>query len=268
MYSNVIFVIIIIIGLRFINYKRNKNNKDIYDNNERNIINTVLSKLEFMPKFYKMNKKNNKIYIKCHYYSAEFSYLLSNPISYGMGHTENIIYNNNDGYYIGKNTDKYYKKLNNYDYNKNIGVIVFDIIIDMKDKYYKIITSYFEIINLIKDNEKYYLKILDYLENPEYYIQINNIYDNNLNFTNKYDELWFDAFWYKLNQNKNTYLYNSNMKFNISITNDINNFFINPILIQTSSYPHIEIEVSKNIDIKPHINNSSYRINKITSIFI
>ena len=66
-----------------------------------------------MPKFYKMNKKNNKIYIKCHYYSAEFSYLLSNPISYGMGHTENIIYNNNDGYYIGKNTDKYYKKINN-----------------------------------------------------------------------------------------------------------------------------------------------------------
>jgi hypothetical protein len=37
--------------------------------NEKNIINMVLSKLDFYPNHYKIIKKNNKIYIKCHYYT-------------------------------------------------------------------------------------------------------------------------------------------------------------------------------------------------------
>ena len=113
-------------------------------NNERIIINMVLSKLNFSHKYHKIIRKDNKIYIKCHNYSTVFSHLLLNNIK-----------KNKDGYYYINQ-----QKLINYDPTKNIGIIVYDIMIDMKKRKYKIITTYFQIINLIRDDGNNYFKII------------------------------------------------------------------------------------------------------------
>jgi hypothetical protein len=220
---------------------------EINEVNEKRIINIVLSKLDFSPKYHKIIKKDNKIFIKCHYYSKEFSHLLFN------NEILNIIKTNKDGFYIRSNINDN-NKLVNYNPNKNLGIIVFDIM-----------------INLIIDDNNYYSNIINYLENPEYYIQINNIYDDNLEFYYKYDECIFETFYYKLNCKKIHHLYNPNMKFNITFTNtnnNKNNFSIYPILLQNGSFPNFNIEISKDINTKPHINNKSFKINKMTGTFI
>jgi hypothetical protein len=51
--------------------------------NERIIINTVLSKLDFYSNHYKIIKKNNKIYIKCHCSHYLISSYNINYIEYG-----------------------------------------------------------------------------------------------------------------------------------------------------------------------------------------
>jgi hypothetical protein len=220
---------------------------EINEVNEKRIINIVLSKLDFSPKYHKIIKKDNKIFIKCHYYSKEFSHLLFN------NEILNIIKTNKDGFYIRSNINDN-NKLVNYNPNKNLGIIVFDIM-----------------INLIIDDNNYYSNIINYLENPEYYIQINNIYDDNLEFYYKYDECIFETFYYKLNCKKIHHLYNPNMKFNITFTNtnnNKNNFSIYPILLQNGSFPNFNIEISKDINTKPHINNKSFKINKMNGSFI
>jgi len=226
--------------------------------NEKRIINIVLSKLEFCPNHYKIIRRDNKIIIKCHYYSKEWSKLLFNNSSL------NIINKNNEGIYICLNNIK----LINYDPNKNLGIITYDILIDMKNRNYKIITSYFQIINCIRDDDNSYNRIINYLENTDYYINVNNIYDNNLDFINNYDEVLFEPFYYKFNQQKKHYLYNPNMKFNITITNGYDNFHINSMCFQRNLFPNFNIELSKDINSKPHINNSSFKINKISGTFI
>ena len=259
LFLNMFLDCIIILGVIVIIIRIIRN--EINEVNEKRIINTVLSKLDFSPKYHKIIKKDNKIYIKCHYYSKEFSHLLFN------NEILNIIKSNKDGFYIRSNINDN-NKLVNYNPNKNLGIIVFDIIINMKNKEYKIITSYFQIINLIIDDNNYYSNIINYLENPEYYIQINNIYDDNLEFYYKYDECIFETFYYKLNCKKIHHLYNPNMKFNITFTNNKNNFSIFPILLQNGSFPNFNIEISKDINTKPHINNKSFKINKMTGTFI
>ena len=257
MFLGCIIIIGIIVIIRII---RN----EINEVNEKRIINIVLSKLDFSPKYHKIIKKDNKIFIKCHYYSKEFSHLLFN------NEILNIIKTNKDGFYIRSNINDN-NKLVNYNPNKNLGIIAFDIMINMKNNEYKIITSYFQIINLIIDNNNYYSNIINYLENPEYYIQINNIYDDNLEFYYKYDECIFETFYYKLNCKKIHHLYNPNMKFNITFTNtnnNKNNFSIDPILLQNGSFPNFNIEISKDINTKPHINNKSFKINKMNGSFI
>ena len=233
------------------------------NNNEKQIINLVLSKLDFCPNHYKIFRKDNKIIIKCHYYSKEWSKLLFNNDDL------NIIKKNKDGIYICRDN----VKLFNYDPDKNLGIISYDILIDMKNKNYKIISSYFQIIICSRNNETIYSKIINYLENPSYYININNIYDNNYNFIYNYHECLFEPFYYKFNLQKKHYLYNPNMKFNITITNDIETFHINPIFSQKDSVPNIQI--SETINLNPHINNNSFtplvqrcKINKISGIFI
>ena len=229
---------------------------------EMRIINIILSKLEFCPTHYKIIRKDNKIIIKCHYYTREWSNLLYK--TYGdMMEPLNKIIKNDEGFYTYNNIT-----LINYDSTKNIGIISYDILIDMRNKNYKIITSYFEIINCIRDDDNLYEKIITYLETPSFYISVNNIYDNNLNFVYDYDEALFEPFYYKFNQQKKHYLYNPNMKFNITITNDKEFIYINPILYKKGNFPNFIIEMSRSINSKPHINNSSFKINKISGTFI
>ena len=254
----VIFIVVSIIFSIVIRYKLN-------DNRERNIINLVLSKLDFCPNHYKIFKKDNKIFIKCHYYSNNYSQLLFNS------YISNIIRkNSNNDYYITSYSREKASTiiLSNYDKTKELGIISYDILIDMKNKNYKIISSYFQIIICSKNNETIYSKIINYLENPSYYININNIYDNNYNFIYNYDECLFEPFYYKFNLQKKHYLYNPNMKFNITITNDIETFYINPICSQKGSFPNYTIEMSETINLNPHINNNSLKINKIAGTFI
>jgi hypothetical protein len=230
--------------------------------NNKKVINIVLSKLDFCPNHYKIIREDNKIYIKCHYYSNDYSHLLFNK--YNDNTTSNIIKENNEGYYI--NFEKTNKRLINYNPKKNINIIVYDILIDIKYKNYKIITSYFQIINCHIDNDNLYSKLIKKLEDPSYYIQINNIYDNNLNFIYKYDEALFEPLNYKFN--KSHHLYNPNMEFYITIKNGSDLINIYPILSEINSYKNSNLKLSKYINTRPHINNSSYIINKISGSFI
>lgn len=248
----------------------------IYNNNERKqIINIVLSKLDISFNHHKIIMKDNKIFIKCHYYSKDnSSYLYNSVIEKNIYKRNNLIIKNNDSFYINNyqygneekdNTRE--KILNNYDPNKNIGIIAYDIMIDMKTKKYKIITSYFEIINFT-DND--YKKIINYLENPDYYIEINNIFDKDYNIIDM--ERNFEPFYNKFNNyyklNKFQLDFHLTNQLNINITNDKNKILINPILIQINPYPNLNIQISPEIDIKPHINNNSFIISKSSGSFI
>jgi hypothetical protein len=66
----------------------------IIENYERNIINLVLSKLDYCPKHYKIIKKNNKIFIKCHYYTTDLSHFIISS------YIVNYIQYNSFGYYL------------------------------------------------------------------------------------------------------------------------------------------------------------------------
>jgi hypothetical protein len=233
----------------FISYKFNK----IYENN---IINIVLSKLEYIPKYYKIIRKKNRIIIKCHHYS--------NIVYTQIEHKNIQLYN-------------YYKSLDNYDNNKTFSIVIYDIIIDLTNKNYKIITSYFTIINCINDLDNLYNKLIEKLNNKSYYIQINNLYDTDLNFNCQYDERTFELIlknqikYNRISEN-NFKMYNSiklnNESINIIIKNDKNdNMIINSMFIKLDNN---DMVISNTIDTKPHIynKNGDIRLNKITGYFI
>jgi hypothetical protein len=267
MFLEIIILICMIGIITIIGYEINKLD-------ERRIINIILSKLDISFNYYKIIRKNNKIYIKCHKYYIDN--LLYSNLCYNYGKSTalnkgGIISLSYYGYYMiiyYINNVIYHKPLHNYNKDKELGIVSYDIMIDMKNKKYKIITSYFQILNLIKDHNDYYDRIIEYLENPEYYIKINKIFDKDLNIINIYDKNNFELVYNKFTTKKIYHLYNPNKEFNITITNDINNYSINPILIEKSPYPNLNIEVSKDIDTKPHINNNSFIINKISGSFI
>ena len=232
--------------------------------NERIIINTVLSKLDFYPNHYKIIKKNNKIYIKCHFYTLDCShYLIS---SYNI----NYIEYNSTGYYIKVYGNHELKKqiLNNYAPGKDIGIIAIDILIDLKEKYYKIITTYLQILTCnyyLKEN--LYSTIITYLNNPSFYINITNIYDTNLNINNNIPNHYFLPFYQNLANKEKKFRCNYIKPFNIIITNDKETLILKPIITQFGEHPNTIMEVSKDIDIEPHINNH-ISINKITGLLI
>jgi hypothetical protein len=129
--------------------------------NERIIINMVLSKLDF--------------------YTLDCShYLIS---SYNIK-----VYGNHE---LKK------RILNNYAPGNDIGIIAIDI--DLKEKYYKIITTYLQILTCnyyIKEN--LHSKIINYLDDPSFYINISNIYDINLNINNNILNHYFEPFYKNL----------------------------------------------------------------------
>jgi len=231
--------IIIITILLIISYKFNK----IYENN---IINIVLSKLEYIPKYYKIIRKKNRIIIKCHHYS--------NTLYANIEYKDiRLSKKSNDNSY-----HSYYKSLDNYDINKTFSIVIYDIIIDLTNKNYKIIISYFTIINCI--NDLLYNKLIEKLNNKSYYIQINN-----LNFIND-EEYNFEPI------RRKTYIYNYPTKINdnsFKLNNPIklNNIII-IIIVFNDNYKCVGI--SNTIDTKPHIYNNygTIRINKITGYFI
>jgi hypothetical protein len=234
------------------------------NNYERNIINLVLSKLDYSPKHYKIIKKDNKIFIKCHYYTTNNSHLIFNGSIINK-----IKHDSNDNYYITTYTKEHATSLflTNYDKNKELGIITFDIMIDFISKNYKIINSYFQIINCIKDDDNIYTKLITYLQDPTFYINVNYIYDNNLNIynhnLNSYNELFYKQF----GKREQLYRFNYMEKFNIIITNDKNRIVITPILNQIRKKTNLIIEISNIIDIKPHINNN-IAVKIISGIFI
>ena len=234
------------------------------NNYERNIINLVLSKLDYSPNHYKIIKKDNKIFIKCHYYTNNNSHLIFNGSIINK-----IKHDSNDNYYITKYTKEHATSLflTNYDKNKELGIITFDIMIDFISKNYKIINSYFQIINCIKDEDNIYTKLITYLQDPTFYINVNYIYDNNLNIynhnLNSYNELFYKQF----GKREQLYRFNYMEKFNIIITNDKNRIVITPILNQIRKKTNLIIEISNIIDTKPHINNN-IAVKIISGIFI
>ena len=135
-------VIILIIGIIGIIIRRVINNS-----RENNLINTVLSKLDFCPDSYKITRKGNRIIIRCHC-------LIDNK----------MIYNDSS---LGKS---FYDTLNG-------GLKLVDIIINMDDMEYKIIISAFHIINT---NINFYKELKERLKKPSYYF-INNIIDKDFN---------------------------------------------------------------------------------------
>lgn len=260
------YIIITILLILFISYKFNK----IYENN---IINIVISKLEIIPKHYKIIRKKNIIIIKCHHYSNNL---------YCSIKTNDIKISKN---FNGTNYTLEYKTLDNYDTNKNISIVIFDIIIDLTNKKYTIITSYFTIINCKYDLDNLYSKLIDKLNSKSYYIEINNLYDNNLNFNSYIDERNFEPIAnnttiinfspYKKTE-KSFKMYDCiNQSISIIIKNDNNNdnMIINSMFrySENINYPaHRNYEISNTIDTKPHIynNDDSIRIYKINGYFI
>ena len=232
--------------------------------NEKNIINMVLSKLDFYPNHYKIIKKDNKIYIKCHYYTLDCShYIIS---CYNI----NYIQYNSNGYYIKVygNHELKTKILNNYAPGKDIGIITIDILIDLNKKYYKIITSYFQIITCnYYLNEDLHSKIINYLDDPSFYINISNIYDNNLNINNNIPNYYFEPFYQKLANKEKRFRCNYIKPFNIIITNDTEILILKPIITQLGEHPNTIMKVSEDIDIEPHINNH-ISIHKITGLLL
>jgi hypothetical protein len=204
-----IIILLIIIGIRYI---YNKNNY------ERNIINLVLSKLEFYPNHYKIIKKDNKIFIKCHLLYNDYIY---NDAS--LERTNHLIFNG--------------------------GLKIVDIIIDLDEKKYKIIIIGLHIINTSNDIFNEFKKNL----NSSSYYFINNIidldFDININEIGLCNiEVYDSAYMYIYNETSNYNKYICN-RYNILLTNDKESIYINSI---SNSFPSITYQplLSNEIRIK------------------
>lgn len=239
------------------------------------IINIVISKLEFIPKHYKIIRNKNIIVIKCHYYFNDwmFNYLSNNIIKHNQNdNTYSICYGNIN------------KKLNNFNYSKIFNLTIIDIIIDLNNKNYKIITSYFPIIYCNYDINILYNK----LNSKLYYIEINNLYDNYLNFYDNHTENTFNknSINYRIpSRIPNYYISNNIYKFDRLITNKNKSISIiikndndndnDNIIINSSFYTsdgidkcHPNYNISDNFETLPHIFNNSIGLNKISGYFI
>ena len=219
----------------------------------RNIINIVLSKLDFTPKYHKIIKKDNKIFIKCHSYFIN----IFNDNDNGNGN-DNDNDNGNDEEIKFKTLKynqspilthtgnscmpppQYYNDIiSNYDYNKckknkdlYLCVKYADITIDLDNNNYKIIKSNFNIRKPYDDKFKLFEKIINNIDNPSYYFICN--YDlNSLNKT--YPDI-----------KNNIYdIYN----ISISFVNDIDIYIIIDVIMPTIT------SLSTDIDTKPLVSN-------------
>ena len=176
----------------------------------------VLSKLDFYPNHYKIIRNGNKIFIKYHY-------LIDNKFIY--------------------NDETFRNTSNNY---LNGGLKLVDIIINFKEKEYKIIMSAFHIINT---NNDYYNELIEKIKNPSYYFD-NNIIDEEFNIDYNVVKLMNDDY-------KNPYKYDKYICRNYSIILTDNNDMI---------YLH-SLSNTNNNYYEPILSNE-IRIKQILSIFI
>jgi hypothetical protein len=215
MVSNDVMIVIIIVSLLLIiigiKYIYNKNN-------ERILINLVLSKLDFCPKHYKIIKKDNKIFIKCHLLYNDYIY---NDAS--LERTNHLIFNG--------------------------GLKIVDIIIDLDEKKYKIIIIGLHIINASNDIFNEFKKNL----NSSSYYFINNIID--LDFNININEIGlcnievYDLTYIYIYNETSTYNKYICNRYNILLTNDKESIYINSI---SNSFPSITYQplLSNEIRIK------------------
>lgn len=204
----IVILITVLIGIRYIYIK----------NNERILINLVLSKLDFCPNHYKIIKKENRIYITCHY-----------------------LYNNQKIY-----NDASLDLANHFIFNAGLKIV--NIIINLDDKKYKIVIIANHIIN---SSNEIFNEFKNNINEPSYYF-INNIIDNNLNIDNDIINIYnievSNSFYYIYNETANYDKYMSN-RYNILLTNDNNSFYINPI---SNRFPNTTLDplLSNEIRIK------------------
>ena len=189
---------------------------------ERELIDNIISTLDFIPKHHKIIKKDNKIFIKCHTYFIN-------------------IFNNNEedvkiktieyiqpSLFINNNYNNIINNIN----NKELYICVnyADIIIDLDNNSYNIIKSNFNIRKPTFDKFNLFQKIIDNL-NTNYFI-IN------------YDTMFIN--YYYSNFNSNIYHITN---IDIIFINDNNDKIIIDLLMKTTSI------ISPDIYIKPLINN-------------
>jgi hypothetical protein len=205
--------------------------------NEKNIINIVLAKLNFKPKYYNLNKKDNIIFIKCHnYYINVYKNHNKNSEYYKMNilrYKQPLIFSNNSYISICENYNQIKNKLNQ---NLYICIKYADIIINLENKNYNIIYTYFNIRKPSNDKYKLFENIIYNIDNPEYYFICEyDMNDININYCD------FDNNIYDLNNIKIIFLNNKYM------------IYIDVIM------PTI-FTLSTDIDTKPLVSNQIKRI--------
>jgi hypothetical protein len=154
----------------------------INDISDKNIINIVLSKLDFIPNHYKVIKNDSKIFIKCHnYYINVFNdddYNKDEIKIKAIEYSQSLIYSHTENSCIPP-PQHYNEIINNIDSYKSrnpnlyICIIYADIIIDLETQNYKITKSYFNIRKPTEDKYKLFETIITNIDNPSYYFNLN-----------------------------------------------------------------------------------------------
>ena len=233
---------IIINLINLMSDKINILNSKINDMDENNIINIVLSKLDFTSKNNKIIKKDNKIYIKCHsYYINIFNNDNDNEIKKKIiEYNQPMIFSHTGNscmpppqYFneIINNIDSYKRNSNLY-----ICVKYADITIDLETKNYNIITTYFNIRKPTNDISKSFENIINNIDNNLWYFKCN--YDIT-SINEKYSDI------------KNN-IYDLNNIY-VIFTNDNYKILIQPIMPTSTT-------LSTDIDTKPMVSNQIKRI--------
>jgi hypothetical protein len=204
--------------------------------NELFLIDTAISKLDFVPQYNKSIKINNKIYVRCHSYFINIYNNYATTIE-TIDIDEEIkikaIEYMQPKIYIDNNYNPISEKYNDIIDNKNSNLYICithaDIIIDLDKKNYKIYKVNFNIRKPTEDKYNLFEKIINNI----------NTYYFNINY-----ELMYIT--YHLSDVINSIYYINTMS--ITLTNDID--AINIDLLQ-----HTATSISQEIDYKPFIFN-------------
>ena len=227
----------------------------INDMSDKNIINIVLSKLDFSPKYYKVIKNDNKIFIKCHSCYINIFPDINNYDKIkkkALEYRQSMIYSHtcnscmppqqfyND---IINNIDNYKREPNLY-----LCITYADIIIDLETQNYKITKSNFNIRKPTDDKYKLFETIVNNIDNYSYYFKL------------KYDLKSINQSYSNIDNN----IYDFN-NIDLSFINDNDNNNNDEIKLELIM-PSL-VSISPNIDTKPLLSNQ-IKINILKGGFI